>query len=79
MLRCYRFVLFSALASLGVLPVFADQIVMKNGDRVTGAVVKKDGNNLTVKADQLGAVVLPWDQVASITTTGAVNVVLANG
>jgi hypothetical protein len=52
---------------------------MKNGDRVTGAVVKKDGNNLTVKADQLGAVVLPWDQVASITTTGAVNVVLANG
>jgi len=57
----------------------ADQIVMKNGDRVTGSVVKKDGNHLTVKADQLGAVVLPWDQVASITTTGPLNVVLADG
>ncbi len=76
---CNRFVLFSAFASLAILPLMADQIVMKNGDRVTGAVVKKDGNNLTVKADQLGAVVLPWDQVASITTSGPINVVLANG
>jgi len=69
----------SFLASWTILPVLADQIVMKNGDRVTGSVVKKDGNSLTVKADQLGTVVLPWDQVASITTDKPVNVVLADG
>jgi hypothetical protein len=77
--RCHRFVVFSALASLAILPAMADQIVMKNGDRVTGSVVKKDGNNLTVKADQLGTVTLAWDQVASITTDKPVNVVLADG
>ena len=52
---------------------------MKNGDRVTGAVVKKDGNTLTVKTDQFGTVSLAWDQIASITTEKPVNVVLANG
>ena len=60
------------------VPALADQIVMKNGDRVTGAVVK-DGNALTVKTDQFGAVSLAWDQIASITTDKPVNVVLANG
>ena len=45
-----------AFASLFVAPLLAsslraDQVVLKNGDRVTGAVVKKDGKNLTVKTD----------------------------
>ncbi len=69
----------SFLVSSTILPALADQIVMKNGDRVTGSVVKKDGNNLTLKADQLGTVVLAWDQVASITTEKPLNVVLADG
>src|ERR1019366_7545014 len=81
MSRCNlrNFLALSFLATFAILPVMADQIVMKNGDRVTGSVVKKDGNHLTVKADQLGAVVLPWDQVASITTADPLNVVLADG
>jgi len=57
----------------------ADQVVLKNGDRVTGAVVKKDGNNLIVKTDQFGAVTVAWDQVASIQTDKPVNLVLGDG
>jgi len=60
-------------------PLRADQVVLKNGDRVTGAVVKKDGNNLIVKTDQFGAVTVAWDQIASIRTDKPVNVVLADG
>lgn len=67
------------LASLVMLPVRADQIVMKNGDRVTGSVVKKDGKNLTIKTDQFGAVSTAWDQVESIKTDKPVNVVLEDG
>jgi putative salt-induced outer membrane protein YdiY len=67
------------LASLALLPAWADQIVMKNGDRVTGSVVKKDGKNLTIKTDQLGAVTVSWDQVTSIKTDKPVNVVLGDG
>ena len=64
--------------SLALLPLRADQIVMKNGDRVTGAVVKKDGKNLTVKTEQFGDVTLAWDQVASIKIDKPINVVLAD-
>ena len=67
------------LAALAYVPAWADQIVMKNGDRVTGSVVKKDGKNLTVKTDQLGVVTVAWDQVESIKTDKPVNVVLQDG
>jgi len=40
----------------------ADQIVMKNGDRITGTIVKLDGKNITVKTANLGAVTASWDQ-----------------
>ena len=51
----------------------ADVIVMKNGDRVTGSVIKKDATTVTVKSAQFGTVTLPWDQVDSITTDNALN------
>src|SRR5580692_2704559 len=70
---------FLFLDSLAIFPPLADQIVLKNGDRVTGAVVKKDGKDLTVKAEQLGDVTIPWDQVTSIKTDKPVNVVLGDG
>ena len=57
----------------------ADVIVMKNGDRVTGAIVKKDGNALTVKSALFGTISLPWDQIDSVKTDSSLNVVLADG
>ncbi len=39
---------------------------MKNGDRVTGSIVKKDGKNLTIKTEQFGVVTTSWDQVVSV-------------
>ena len=52
---------------------------MKNGDRVTGSIVKKDGKNLTIKTEQFGVVTTAWDQVESITADKPVNVVLQDG
>jgi hypothetical protein len=52
---------------------------MKNGDRVTGSIVKKDGKNLTIKTDQFGVVTASWDQVVSVNADKPVNVVLPNG
>lgn len=66
---------FCALAL--VLPVcLADQIVMKDGDRITGSIVKKDGGNVTIQSKNFGTVVVKWDDIASVTTDKAVNVVL---
>jgi putative salt-induced outer membrane protein YdiY len=58
---------------------WADQIVLKNGDRVTGSIVKKDGKTLTIKTEHFGVVTTDWDQVASITADKPVNVVLKDG
>jgi putative salt-induced outer membrane protein YdiY len=64
-------------AFLTVGAAFADQVTLKNGDRVTGSIVKKDGNNLTVKSAFMGVVTIPWDQVAEVKTSEQVNVVVA--
>jgi putative salt-induced outer membrane protein YdiY len=53
--------------------------VLKNGDRVTGSIIKKDGKSLTMKADQFGVVTFAWDQVESVKVDQPVNVVLQDG
>ena len=57
----------------------ADQVVLKNGDRVTGEIVKKDGKNLTIKTAHFGVVNTTWEQVASITADTPVTVVMPGG
>ena len=69
-----------AVAGLLLLScAWADQVVMKNGDRVTGAIIKQDGKTITIKTDNFGTVTAPWDQVASLTSAQPVNVVLNDG
>jgi putative salt-induced outer membrane protein YdiY len=57
----------------------ADQVVLKNGDRVTGAIVKKDDKNLTIKTDHFGLITTSWEHVESIMADKPVNVVLLDG
>ena len=66
-------------ASLFSIAARADQVVMKNGDRVTGSIVKQDGKTITIKTDVFGVVTAPWDQVVSIQSDKPVNVVLKDG
>lgn len=56
----------------------ADQITLKNGDRLTGAIVKSDGKNLTVKYYD-GTVSVPWEQVDAISSSGPLYLTLKSG
>jgi hypothetical protein len=58
---------------------WADQLLLKNGDRVTGGIIKKDGKDLTIKTDPFGVVVVPWDQIESITAEKPLAIVLKDG
>lgn len=58
------------------LALSADQIVLKDGDRVTGSIVKKDGQTVTVASKNFGLITLKWDDVAAISTDQPLNVVL---
>ena len=51
---------------------------MKNGDRVTGSIVKKDDTKLTIKTVHFGTVTLPWDQVDSVKVDAPLTVILPN-
>ena len=73
---------FLSLLSLWLLaaPVLsADQVVLKNGDTLTGSIVKKDGAKLTLKSEFLGEVSMPWSAVKSIQSEGPLTVVLPSG
>ncbi len=48
--------------------LFADQVVLKNGDRLTGAIVDSDGKTLTLKSTYAGEVKIQWDAVQEITS-----------
>jgi hypothetical protein len=61
------------LASVGL----ADQIVMKDGDRVTGDIIKKDGDNVTLKSKNFGTVTLKWSDVESVKSDQPLNVILS--
>lgn len=63
---------------LGTL-LLADQVVLKNGDRVTGKIVKKDGGNLVVATELMGTVTIPWASVTDVKSEQELNVALPGG
>jgi hypothetical protein len=69
----------AVLACLCLSAAWAGQVVMKNGDRVTGSVIKQDGKTITIKTENFGVVGAPWDQVVSIQSDQPVTVVLKDG
>jgi putative salt-induced outer membrane protein YdiY len=46
--------------------LFADQVILKNGDRLTGTIVDSDGKTLTMKSTFAGEVKVQWDAIQEI-------------
>ena len=70
----------AALTAVMATPLLlADQVILDNGDRVTGKVTKKDGDSVTVASDLMGAITVKWAHVKSIMTDAPVTVVLPGG
>jgi putative salt-induced outer membrane protein YdiY len=67
-------------AMLAVTPaLFADQVILDNGDRITGKIAKKDGDSVTIATNLMGAVTVKWAHVKSVVTDAPVTVVLSGG
>ncbi|MGA2723690.1 MAG: DUF481 domain-containing protein [Bryobacteraceae bacterium] len=78
-MKSHNVIWLVACAGMFLSTAWADQVVMKNGDRVTGTIVKQDGKTITIKTDNFGVVTAPWDKVASLTSDQPVNIVLKDG
>src|SRR5579884_2554152 len=57
----------------------ADQVTLKNGDRLTGTIVKSDTKALTLKSEFAGTVAIDWGAVDAITSTNPVYLTLKSG
>ncbi|HXG67670.1 MAG TPA: hypothetical protein VNO70_21390, partial [Blastocatellia bacterium] len=60
--------LLFVISAMTCLTAYADQIKLKNGDRLTGKVVKSDGKTLTLKADIVGIVSIPVEAIEHISS-----------
>src|SRR5512136_1976633 len=67
------------LLPLTVCLAWADQVTLKNGDRVTGKIVRKDGAALTFKSDIFGEISIPWETITMVTSDEPLTVVLPDG
>ena len=74
-----RLIVCLAFALVAAQDALADEVVMKNGDKITGTVVDLAGGKLKVLTAHSGVIVLDWAQVASIKTDAPVKVKLASG
>ncbi|PWU00600.1 MAG: hypothetical protein C5B51_24880 [Terriglobia bacterium] len=73
-------ILYTAACTFLLIPGGrADQITMKDGDRITGEIVKKDGQTVTMKSKNFGTVTLKWDDIGAIRTDQPLIVVLSGG
>lgn len=59
--------------------LFADQVSLKNGDRMTGTIVKSDAKTLVLKTEAAGDVTFQWAAIDAITSTQDLHVGLAGG
>jgi putative salt-induced outer membrane protein YdiY len=57
----------------------ADQVILKNGDRLSGTIVKTDDDKLEMKSEFAGDVKLPWSAVGAIVSAEPLHIALKNG
>jgi putative salt-induced outer membrane protein YdiY len=79
MRRAFILVLLSL--SLSTALVRADQVTLKNGDRLSGAIVKTDDDKKTleIKTELAGDVTLQWDAVTAIVSSQPLHLTLSDG
>ncbi len=76
----FKLINFSAVIVLLVsLDAWADQVTLKNGDRLSGRIIKSDTSALSIKSDFAGTVAVQWDAVQEISSTQPLHVTSKDG
>jgi putative salt-induced outer membrane protein len=77
MRKMHLWVALSVFAFCSTL--FADQVTLKNGDRLTGTITKSDDKTLLIKTEFAGDVTVQWSAVQDFSSTQPLHVTLSNG
>jgi putative salt-induced outer membrane protein YdiY len=73
-----RFVVIFCLCFFSTFAI-ADQITLKNGDRVTGTITSADTTSLNLKTDYAGTLTIKWDAVEAISSDQSLYVTSKSG
>jgi putative salt-induced outer membrane protein YdiY len=68
-----------AVFSLLCLSAHADEVRLKNGDIITGNIVKKETEVLVVNTSYAGDISIQWSEIATVKSEKPVHVVLTSG
>ncbi len=79
MSKLISFVLICTIFSASASITSADQIILKNGDKITGTIVKKDGDSIIIKTESAGLITIVWAAVERIVSDAKLNVTLTDG
>jgi len=72
--RLKTLVLVAAVILAAIGTARADEVHLKNGDRITGEVVTMEEDKLVLKTSYAGEITIQWDEVASMATDAPVEV-----
>ena len=80
-LRGFLYGMFFVFLSLGIPTAnsLADEVVLTNGDKLTGTIIKAEAGKLTLKTEYAGAIEILIDKVRKIATDNPVEVHLRGG
>lgn len=59
--------------------ISADEVRLKNGDRITGNIVSMENDELVLKTSYAGKITVKWEEVANFSTDGNIDVVFTDG
>ena len=73
MRKYFSVALLAMLAFFSVMAL-ADQVVLKNGDRISGDILKSDSKALVIKTEFAGEVTIQWSAIDEIHSTQSLHV-----
>jgi Protein of unknown function, DUF481 len=75
---CFLTLLWLSLSSVTIR---ADQVTLKNGDRLSGSIVKtdEDAKTLLIKTEFAGDVTISWDAVTAVVSSQPLHLTLSDG
>jgi putative salt-induced outer membrane protein YdiY len=76
-----RMFALTLLLSLCAMAIRADQVTLKNGDRLTGSIINTsdDARTLLIKTELAGDVTIPWDAITAIGSSQPLHLTLSDG
>ncbi len=61
------------------IPCHADEITLKNGDRISGTIVKKEGESVIIKTTYAGDISINWRELNTLYSDADMQFVLVDG